>query len=132
MDLLSANLLLVDDYAPLRRTLRGLLLQIGFRNIDETGTVDCALEKMRERNYGLILSDFDMGEKSGLDLLGEMRADDDLKDTRFLMVSGLATAETVAAAKEAGVDGFIVKPFNMQTLKRQLQAVLNDSSAKLI
>lgn len=125
MDAMSANLLLVEDYAPVRRTLRSILMQFGFRNIDESDSVDSALEKMRERSYGLVISDFDMGEKTGLDLLNEIRADDELKDTPFLIVSGLATADNVAAAKEAGVDGYIVKPFNMTTLKKQLLAALS-------
>lgn len=124
MDLETANLLLVDDCVPVRRTLRGLLLHLGFRNIDESSDAETALAKMRERRYNLVISDLAMGEKSGLDLLREVRADEKLKDTRFLMVSGYAAPTDIMSAKEAGVDGYIVKPFNTTTLQQKIQAVL--------
>lgn len=124
MDVESASLLLVDDCVPVRRTLRGLLLHLGFRNIDESGDAESALAKMRERPYSLVISDLAMGEKSGLDLLRDMRADEGLKDTPFLMVTGYAAPDDVMSAKEAGVDGYIVKPFNTTTLRQKVWAVL--------
>ena len=125
MDVGTATVLLVDDCVPVRRTLRGLLLHLGFRNIDETGDAESALAKMRERPYSLVISDLAMGEKSGLDLLREVRADENLKRTPFLMVTGYAAPDDVLNAKEAGVDGYIVKPYNTATLQQKVEAVLN-------
>lgn len=125
MDVLTSNLLVVDDCVPLRRTLRSLLRQLGFRNIDETGDVESALAKMRDRSYRLVISDYAMAPKSGLDFLNEVRADENLKNTPFLIVSGIASPEQVRAAKEAGVDGYIVKPFSTATLRRYLKSVLD-------
>ena len=125
MDMETAYLLLVDDCVPVRRTLRGLLLHLGFRNIDETGDAESALARMRERPYHLVISDLAMGEKSGLDLLREVRADENLKHTPFLMVTGYAAPDDVLNAKEAGVDGYIVKPYNTATLKQKVWTALS-------
>ena len=125
MDVGTATVLLVDDCVPVRRTLRGLLLHLGFRNIDESGDAEDALAKMRERPYTLVISDLAMGEKSGLDLLREVRADENLKHIPFLMVTGYAGSMDVLNAKEAGVDGYIVKPYNTATLKQKVWTALS-------
>jgi two-component system chemotaxis response regulator CheY len=125
---LETSVLLVDDYVPVRRTLRGLLLQIGFRNIDDTSDVASALAKLRERTFGLIISDLKMEPTTGLDFLREVRADERLRSTPFIMVTALGDAESVKAAKEAGVDNYIVKPFNTVTLKKKIGAVLGPAA----
>ena len=116
--------LLVDDYVPVRRTLRGLLLQLGFRDIDEASDVDAALGKLRERAFGLVISDWKMEPTTGLEFLKTLRADDKLKDMPFIMVTALGDVENVKTAKEAGVSNYIVKPFNTATLRKKIGAVL--------
>ncbi|MGB8273939.1 MAG: response regulator [Alphaproteobacteria bacterium] len=121
---LEMAVMLVDDVAPVRRTIRGVLQQIGFKNIDDSADAPTALAKMRDRSFGLVISDWNMEPLSGLDFLKAVRADDQLKDTPFIMVTALGGEQNVLAAKEAGVNGYIVKPFNASTLKKKIEGVL--------
>jgi len=121
---LTINVLLVDDYVPVRRTLRDLLRQIGFRNIDDASDATTALAKLQDASFGLVISDWKMEPMSGLELLKRMRSDDKLKDTPFIMVTGTGAEDDVLAAKEAGVSSYIVKPFNLRTLRDKIEAVM--------
>jgi two-component system chemotaxis response regulator CheY len=106
--------------------LRNLLGQIGFRSIDDVNDGPSALTKMRAgKRYGLVISDWNMEPMSGYDLLCEIRRDEILKRTPFIMVTGEAKTENVIAARKAGVSNYIVKPFNAQTLKAKIEAVLS-------
>jgi two-component system chemotaxis response regulator CheY len=118
------RVLVVDDYATMRRIVRNLLQQIGFNNIDDAGDGSSALAKLREGPVGLVVSDWNMEPMSGLQLLREIRADVRLKHLPFLMVTAESKSENVVAAKEAGVSGYIVKPFNAATLKQKLESVI--------
>jgi two-component system, chemotaxis family, chemotaxis protein CheY len=121
---LSANVLVVDDYGTMRRIIRNLLTQIGFTNIEEAADGAAALGKLRERSFGLVISDWNMEPMTGLQLLQEVRADNKLKPTPFIMVTAESKTENVVAAKEAGVNNYIVKPFNAETLKKKIESVL--------
>jgi two-component system, chemotaxis family, chemotaxis protein CheY len=121
---LKMNVLVVDDYATMRRIIKNLLTQIGFSNIDEADNGASALQKMRERPFGLVISDWNMEPMTGLQLLKECRADAKLKATPFIMVTAESKTENVIAAKEAGVNNYIVKPFNADTLKKKIESVL--------
>jgi two-component system chemotaxis response regulator CheY len=116
-------ILVVDDYSTMIRILRNLLKQVGFENIDEASDGSAALIKMRERHFDLVISDWNMEPMNGLELLHEMRADEALKHTPFIMVTAESKTENVIAAKKAGVNNYIVKPFNAQTLKTKIEAV---------
>ena len=116
--------LIVDDYNTMRRILRNLLGQIGFANVEEAEDGTTALKKMRERNIGLVISDWNMAPMSGLEFLREMRADALLKDTPFIMITAESKTENVVAAKAAGVSNYILKPFNADTLKKKIEASL--------
>ena len=121
----SMNVLIVDDYNTMRRILRNLLDQLGFKNVDEAENGSSALEKMRTgKNYGLVISDWNMEPMTGLQLLKEVRADMKLKGTPFIMVTAESKTENVVAAKEAGVNNYIVKPFNAATLKQKMESVI--------
>ena len=121
----SMNVLVVDDYNTMRRILRNLLEQLGFKNVDEADSGCGALEKMRAgKNYGLVISDWNMEPMTGLQLLKEVRADVKLKGTPFIMVTAESKTENVVAAKEAGVNNYIVKPFNAATLKQKMESVI--------
>ena len=121
---INTNVLVVDDYATMRRILHSLLQQIGFRNIADAGDGGAALAKLRDDRFGLVISDWNMVPMSGLQLLQEVRADSQLKDTPFIMVTAESKAENVASAKAAGVSNYIVKPFTADTLKMKIEAVL--------
>ena len=121
---LSIPVLVVDDYATMIRIVSNLLRQLGFSNIDTAMNGESALELMSTRRYGLVLSDWNMEPMTGLDLVKAVRNDQTLNDTPFIMVTAESKPENVVTAKLAGVDSYIVKPFNAETLKRKLSGVL--------
>jgi two-component system chemotaxis response regulator CheY len=118
------SILIVDDYKTMLRIIRNLLQQLGFSNIEEATDGTMALSKLRERPYGLVISDWNMQPMTGLELLREVRADAQLKATPFIMITAESKTENVIAAKEAGVSNYIVKPFNAETLKAKISSVL--------
>ncbi|WP_417459861.1 response regulator [Kordiimonas sp.] len=123
---LGMPILIVDDYKTMLRIVRNLLKQLGFNNVDEATDGAQALEKARARQYGLIISDWNMEPMTGYELLKEVRADNQLKATPFIMVTAESKTDNVIAAKKAGVNNYIVKPFNAATLKQKLVAVLGE------
>ncbi|MBL8805928.1 MAG: chemotaxis response regulator CheY [Rhodospirillales bacterium] len=123
---LRMNVLIVDDYKTMLRIVKNLLNQIGFTNVDEAEDGSSALQKVRAKDYGLIISDWNMQPMTGLQLLQEVRADAKLKHIPFIMVTAESKTENVIAAKQAGVNNYIVKPFNAATLKGKIATVLGD------
>ena len=123
---LDSNLpiLIVDDYRTMLRIIRNLLKQLGLTNVDEASDGSEALAKLRDKAYGLVISDWNMQPMTGLDLLREVRADASLQHLPFIMITAESKAENVVAAKEAGVNNYIVKPFNAETLKAKIASVL--------
>ncbi|WP_240006505.1 response regulator [Pseudaquidulcibacter saccharophilus] len=123
---MNAPVLVVDDYQTMIRIIRNLLKQLGFENVDEASDGREALEKLKKQKYGLVISDWNMEPMTGYELLREVRADEALKPTPFIMVTAESKTENVIAAKKAGVNNYIVKPFNAQTLKAKIASVLGD------
>ncbi|WP_169567724.1 response regulator [Sneathiella limimaris] len=119
-------ILIIDDYKTMLRIIRNLLKQLGFDNVDEATDGSQALAKMRTSKYGLVISDWNMEPMTGYQLLQEVRKDEALKDTPFIMITAESKTENVIAAKKAGVNNYIVKPFNAATLKTKMSAVLGD------
>jgi len=122
----SMPVLVVDDYSTMVRIIRNLLKQLGFENVDDAADGSSALQKLRAKKYGLVISDWNMEPMTGFDLLREVRGDPALGKTPFIMVTAESKTENVIAAKKAGVDNYIVKPFNAQTLQHKIQAVFPD------
>src|SRR4051812_24961631 len=118
------KILVVDDYANMRRLVPTSMPQTGFRDTEEGGDGVTALAKLRESKFGLVISDWNMEPMTGLQLLKEIRADNKLSGTPFIMVTAESKTENVVAAKEAGVNNYIVKPFNADTLKQKITAVV--------
>lgn len=123
---MSLSILIVDDYKTMLRIIRNLLKQLGFHNVDEATDGAEALNKLRTKNYDLIISDWNMEPMTGYELLKEVRSDDMLKALPFIMVTAESKTDNVIAAKKAGVNNYIVKPFNAATLKSKLSSVLGD------
>jgi two-component system chemotaxis response regulator CheY len=123
---LRMNVLIVDDYKTMLRIVKNLLNQIGFTNVDEAEDGSSALQKVRQKEYGLIISDWNMQPMTGLQFLQEVRADAKLKHIPFIMVTAESKTENVIAAKQAGVNNYIVKPFNAAVLKGKIATVLGD------
>ena len=126
---LSIPVLIVDDYNTMIRIIRNLLRQLGFEDIDDALDGTAALAKMRSKRYGLVISDWNMEPMTGYDLLREVRADPELAATPFIMVTAESKTENVIAAKKAGVNNYIVKPFNAQTLQHKIEAVFASAAA---
>ena len=117
-------ILIVDDYRTMIRIIRNLLTQLGFDNLDEAQDGASALAKLRERPFGLVISDWNMEPMSGIELLQEVRADPALERLRFLMITAENRAERVALACQAGANGYVVKPFNAETLGQRIASVM--------
>ena len=118
----TINVLVVDDYVTMIRIIGNLLKQLGFINIDQATNGKAALEKIGAKPYGLIISDWNMEPMTGLDLLKEVRSKG--SKVPFIMVTAESKAENILAAREAGVNNYIVKPFNADALKAKLSQVL--------
>lgn len=124
---LSMPVLVVDDYSTMVRIIRNLLKQVGFQHIDDANDGSTALTKMRAGKYGLVISDWNMEPMTGYDLLQQVRGDKALAETPFIMITAESKTENVIAAKRAGVNNYIVKPFNAETLRSKIEAVFEDA-----
>lgn len=120
----AMSILVVDDYATMRKIVRNLMNQLGFNNIEEAADGSQALEMFSKKKFDLIISDWNMEPMSGLDLLRKIRAGTDNAQVPFIMVTAESKTENVIEAKKAGVSNYIVKPFNAQTLKDKLVSVI--------
>ena len=125
---MQMNILIVDDYKTMLRIIRNLLKQLGFNNVDEATDGSMALQKLRDKEYGLVISDWNMEPMTGYDLLKEVRASPEFSKTPFIMITAESKTENVIAAKKAGVNNYIVKPFNAATLKTKMEAVFPDAA----
>jgi two-component system chemotaxis response regulator CheY len=121
----AMNILIVDDYKTMLRIVRTLLMQIGFKQIDEATDGEMAIQLMQSKNYDLVISDWNMEPMSGFELLKSVRAmRNGSQNVPFIMVTAESKVENIIAARQAGVNNYIVKPFNADTLKTKIDAVL--------
>jgi two-component system, chemotaxis family, chemotaxis protein CheY len=125
---MAMPILVVDDYAAMRRIIRVLLAELGFTNIEQAEDGKSALTKLRQRSYGLVISDLKMQPMHGLELLTEIRSDAKLKGLPVIVVAAASDVDRVATAKAAGASDYIVKPFAANTLRRKLERVLGELS----
>ena len=121
------NILVVDDMAAMRKILKTLLAQLGYKNVDEAEDGRQALEKLRQNpdKYGLVITDWNMPNMTGIELVQAIRSDEKLKHLPVLMVTAEAKKENVLMAIKAGVNNYIVKPFTAETLKEKLEAIFS-------
>ncbi len=123
---LSISVLVVDDYDSMRRAIRRVLTLVGFMDVDLASSGLDAFEMMKQKKYGLVISDLHMGGMSGIELLKLVRADQDLAATPFIIATADEKTENAIAAKEAGANNFIVKRFNAATLRKKIEEVFPD------
>ncbi|WP_457568520.1 chemotaxis response regulator CheY [Desulfurobacterium sp.] len=121
----NIKILVVDDMATMRRIEKSLLMQLGFKNIDEAEDGRVALQKLRQGNYDFVLTDWNMPNMTGLELVQEIRKDPKLKHLPVLMVTAEAKKENVLAAIKAGVNNYVVKPFTAETLKEKIEKIFS-------
>ena len=122
----SMPVLVVDDYKTMVRIVRNLMHQLDFRNVDDATDGPTALGMIRSKQYGLVLSDWNMQPMTGLELLQAVRAEERTKALPFVMVTAEAKTENVIAARKAGVNNYIIKPFTLAVLRQKLTAVLGE------
>jgi two-component system, chemotaxis family, chemotaxis protein CheY len=122
---LNMKILIVDDFATMRRILKNIMRQIGFSKIAEAENGKNALKSLKSEPVDLVLCDWNMPEMAGIDLLNAVRADDQLKQTPFVMVTAEAQKENIIEAVKAGVSSYIVKPFTAETVEEKLKKVFS-------
>ena len=119
----NLKFLVVDDFSTMRRIVRNLLKELGFSNVDEAEDGIAALAKLRSTNFDFVVSDWNMPNMTGLDLLKEIRSDANLKHLPVLMVTADAKKENIVSAAQAGASGYVVKPFTAATLEEKLNKI---------
>jgi two-component system chemotaxis response regulator CheY len=119
----SMPILVVDDYNTMVRIIRNLLRQLGFTDVDDAADGSAAIAKMNGKKYGLVISDWNMEPMTGYELLKQVRANPQTAGTPFIMITAESKTENVVAAKQAGANNYIIKPFNAETLKHKIEAV---------
>ena len=117
------KILVVDDFPTMRRIVRNLLKELGYSNVDEAEDGQAGLARLRGGTYDFVISDWNMPNLDGLQLLTEMRKDDNLKALPVLMVTAEAKKENIIAAAQAGANGYVVKPFTAATLEEKLNKI---------
>jgi two-component system chemotaxis response regulator CheY len=120
----DTRFLIVDDFSTMRRIIRNLLKEIGYGNADEAEDGQVALSKLKGGHFDFVVSDINMPNMNGFELLSNIRADDALKHIPVLMVTAEARKEDIVSAAQGGASGYIVKPFTKATLEEKLQKIL--------
>ncbi|MBE9532396.1 MAG: chemotaxis response regulator CheY [Proteobacteria bacterium] len=121
---LNMKILLVDDFSTMRRIIKNLLKDIGYTNVEEAADGNLALDMLKSDTFEFVISDWNMPNMTGIELLKAVRADDNLKGVPFLMVTAEAKPENVTEALQAGVNNYIVKPFTSAVLKEKIDKIL--------
>tara|TARA_Y100001960_G_C14190294_1_gene594656 strand:- start:210 stop:605 length:396 start_codon:yes stop_codon:yes gene_type:complete len=119
----NMKILVVDDFSTMRRIIKNLLKDLGFSNIQEADDGSTALPMLQQGDFDFVVTDWNMPGMQGIDLLRNIRADEKLKHLPVLMVTAEAKKEQIVAAAQAGVNGYVVKPFTAATLKEKLDKI---------
>jgi two-component system chemotaxis response regulator CheY len=119
----NMRILVVDDFSTMRRIIKNLLRDLGFNNAVEADDGTTALPMLQNGNYDFLITDWNMPGMQGIDLLAAVRADPRLRNLPVLMVTAEAKREQIVLAAQAGVNGYIVKPFTAQTLKEKIDKI---------
>ncbi|MCE9663981.1 chemotaxis response regulator CheY [Halomonas sp. M5N1S17] len=119
----NMSFLVVDDFPTMRRIVRSLLKELGYTNVEEAEDGQEALSKLRGGGFEFVVSDWNMPNLDGLEMLKQIRADDGLKTLPVLMVTAEAKKENIIAAAQAGASGYVVKPFTAATLEEKLNKI---------
>jgi two-component system chemotaxis response regulator CheY len=119
----NARILIVDDFPTMRKIVRGVLKQIGYSNIEEAEDGVQAYEKLEKEQFDFVVSDWNMPNMTGLELLKAVRANPKTKQIPFLMVTAEADKENIVEAVKSGVSNYVVKPFNAGTLKEKIEKI---------
>jgi len=125
----NMKILVVDDFSTMRRIIKNILLEIGYHNVEEAEDGNAAMQKLRGGKFDFVITDWNMPNMSGLELLTAVRQDPSLMSTPVLMVTAEAAKENVISAVQAGVNNYIVKPFTAAVLKERIDLILTKVKA---
>lgn len=125
----NLKFLVVDDFSTMRRIVRNLLKELGYANVEEAEDGAIALQKLKQQSFGFVVSDWNMPNMDGLQLLQAIKKDDQLKHIPVLMVTAEAKKENIIAAAQAGASGYVVKPFTAATLDEKLTKIFQNMQA---
>ena len=123
------KILIVDDFSTMRRIIKNLLRDLGFENTSEADDGNTALPMLKRGGFDFLITDWNMPGMTGMELLQEVRADADLQSLPVLMVTAEAKRDQIVAAAQAGVNGYIVKPFTAVTLKEKIEKIFERINA---
>ncbi len=126
----NINILVVDDAPMIRRIMKNLLKEMGFSNIDEAEDGMVALQKLRNQKYDFVITDWNMPNLTGIELVQEIRKDPNLKHIPIMMVTAEAKKENIILALKSGVNNYIVKPFTPENVKAKIEAIFSPKSKK--
>lgn len=124
----NMKILVVDDFSTMRRIIKNILREIGYSNVDEADDGTTALEKLKGSKFDFVVTDWNMPNMPGIELLKAIRQDPSLKETPVLMVTAEAAKENVVTAVQAGVNNYIVKPFTAAALKERIDLILGKAA----
>jgi two-component system chemotaxis response regulator CheY len=116
--------LIVDDFSTMRRIVRNLLKELGYNNADEAEDGQVGLNKLRSGSFNFVVSDINMPNMNGFEMLRQIRADEQLKKLPVLLVTAEAKKEDIILAAQLGANGYIVKPFTKATLEEKLTKII--------
>jgi two-component system chemotaxis response regulator CheY len=125
----NMKILIVDDFSTMRRIIKGLLHELGFNNLEEADDGNTALPLLKAGNFDFLITDWNMPGMTGLDLLKSVRADAKLAKLPVLLVTAEAKREQIVEAAQAGVNGYVVKPFTANTLKEKMDKIFERITA---
>ncbi len=123
------KILVVDDFSTMRRIVKNLLRELGYNNVEEADDGTTAFEKLKSGDFDFVITDWNMPNMPGIELLNAIRKDPKLKDLPVLMVTAEAEKEKVITAVKAGVNNYVVKPFTAATLKEKIDAIIEKLKA---
>ena len=121
----NMKILIVDDFSTMRRIIRNILKQLEFINVEEAEDGSVAFEKLKDADYDLLITDWNMPNMTGLDLLKEVRANEKLKDLKVLLVTAEAEKENIIQAAQAGANEYVVKPFTAVILEQKINKIFD-------
>ena len=119
----NMKILIVDEFSTMRRIIRNILKQLEYVNVEEAEDGSVAFEKLKEADYDFVITDWNMPNMTGLDLLKEIRANEKLKDLKILLVTAEAEKENIIQAAQAGVNDYVVKPFTADILEQKINKI---------
>ena len=119
----NMKILIVDDFSTMRRIIRNILKQLEFINVEEAEDGSVAFEKLKDADYDLLITDWNMPNMTGLDLLKAIRANEKLKDLKVLLVTAEAEKENIIQAAQAGANEYVVKPFTADVLGQKINKI---------